>query len=142
MAGLIMLMGAVVTAGIGCIMYGGYQRWFTARVLRKGIALRGTIIDRISRDRGVSSVFYTYELEGRTYSSTQRVGQKHADRLDRGKHVTVCCLPKHPARARLGGADRDTSWYTRVMIIGVFLMVLILCILPTFLTGVQNGTIH
>lgn len=142
MAGLIMLMAAVVLAGLSCIIYGGYQRWFTRRVLRKGILLSGTIIDRISRDRGVSSIFFTYDLEGRTYRSTQRVGQKHADRLDRGKHITVYCLPKKPARARLGGADRDTSWYTRVIIIGVYLIFLILCILPIFLTSVQNGSIH
>jgi hypothetical protein len=138
MAGLIILMAAVVLAGIGCIIYGCYQLWFTRMVQRKGIALRGTIVDRITRDnRGPSKISYRYEFEGKGYINDQRITIRHIDNFDRGSMVTVYCLPRNPSQARIW----DTSWYTRMILMGVGLVLLILFILPIFITGVQNGRI-
>ena len=49
MEGLIILMAAFGLAGMGCVAYGGYQLWFTNRLQRKGMALEGTIVHRVTR---------------------------------------------------------------------------------------------
>ena len=133
---LITFMVAVILTGMFCIAYGCYQLWFTNMLRRKGIALRGTIIDRITRNRrGFSTISYRYEFEGKDYVQDQRIAIRHSDDYDRGSTVTVYCLPHLPARARI----RDTSWYSRMILMNVGLIFMLLCILLIFLTDIQNG---
>src|SRR5215470_5271544 len=109
MEGLIILMAAFGLAGMGCVAYGGYQLWFTNRLQRKGMALEGTIVHRVTRSAWSGcSISYRYECEGKDYFQDQRITIRHIDDYDPGRTVTVYCFPRHPARARM----RDTSWYT------------------------------
>ena len=118
-----MLIAAIGLAAMGCVASGCYQLWFTNMLQRKGMALHGTIVDRIPRGgQGSGTISYRYEFEGKVYLREQRITTRHIDNYDPGDGVTVYCLPRHPARARIG----DTSWYSRMILLGTGIALLIL----------------